>query len=400
VTVAAEEPDPSPDLGELVRRARKDAEAVQRQADDIQVVAFFDLSGSTAAKLTRGNEAATLEALTFTTLAASVSELHQGRVLKTLGDGALATFRDPVAACRAALALRYATHEHLELEMSAGLTTGRPLRVPLGEQGNDVLGDVVDRAARIQSLAMPGQVLMDSTLYNQVRAEIVGQPGWEVDAEPRRTHAKGIGPIDLFELCLSDLWNLKRELATPFNIITTGRPSISEKLALIRNARREIIEVGIGLTSFAQYFTGQAPDEFRDPIRELVRGGVNLTCFALNFEHEAGRAWLAEQGNPDYPEEANFARRRLEAEGKYYRDHSYRGRLSYHTYKRVPEFWCLGVDVDDPIDGRMFFAPYLMGVTRSSTPVVQVSRTSNPDLFAKYHQCIKAVRSASTERRG
>lgn len=397
MTTVANDSDPVP-LEELVETARNDAKAVAQHAESLHVIAFFDLSGSTRAKLTYGNAAASQEALTFVSLASSISARFGGRVLKTLGDGALATFGDPLAACRAALNLRYATHELLELEMTAGLTSGRPLTIALVGDRDDVIGDVVDRAARIQSLALPGQVLIDSTLYSQVRADIAAQPGWRIDSDPRRTHAKGIGPIDLYELCLEAHWRLKKELATPFNLIANGRPTISEKLALIGNAKSEIIEIGIGLTSFAQYFTGQKPEEFRDPIRELVRGGVNLKCFALDFSHEPGRAWLAEQDNPDYPEEAAIAQRRIKDEAKYYRYEAYRGRLSYHTYKRVPEFWCLAVDAEDHVDGRMFFAPYLMGVPRSALPVVQVSRTSNPELYSKYLQSVRALRAASDER--
>ena len=47
----------------------------------------------------------------------------------------------------------------------------------------------------------------------------------------------------------------------------------------------------------------------------------------------------------------------------------------------------------------MFFAPYLMGVPRSALPVVQVSRTSNPELYDKYLQSVRALRAASNERR-
>ncbi len=399
MTAVANEQDPIPQLDELVEAAHKEAQAVAQHVGELQVIAFFDLSGSTRAKLAHGNAPASQAALAFTSVAASMSARFGGRVLKTLGDGALATFSDPLAACRAALNLRHATHELLDLEMTAGLTSGRPLSIALAGDRYDVLGDAVDRAARIQSLALPGQVLIDSTLHSQVRADIAARPGWQVDPSPRRTHAKGIGPIDLFELCLKDHWRLKKELATPFHLITSGRPTISEKLALISNAKSEIIEIGIGLTSFAQYFTGQKPEEFRDPIRQLVRGGVKLKCFALDPRHEPGRAWLAEQDNPDYPSEAAIARRRLEEEGRHYRYEDYRGRLFYHTYRRVPEFWCLGVDIEDPLDGRMFFASYLMGVPRSASPVVQVSRTSNPELYNKYLQCVNAVRAASDERR-
>jgi class 3 adenylate cyclase len=392
-----DEHDPIPQLGELIEAARKEAEDVAQHADSIHVIAFFDLSGSTSAKLTVGNAAASRAALTFTSLASSISAHFGGRVLKTLGDGVLAMFSDPVAACRAALNLRYATHERLGLKMTGGLTSGRPLRIALDGDHEDVLGDVVDRAARIQALAMPGQVLIDATLHSQVRADVASQPGWQIDRVARRTHAKGIGTIELFEICLDARWKLKNELATPFDLITSGRPSLSEKLALINNARSEIIEIGIGLTSFAQYFTGQKPEEFRDPIRQLVRKGVNLRCFALDFGHEPGRAWLAEQDNPDYADEATIARRRLEGESSHYRYEEYLGGLFYYTYRRVPEFWCLGVDVDDELYGRMFFAPYLMGVPRSALPVAQVSRTSNPELYEKYLDSVHSLRAASDE---
>jgi class 3 adenylate cyclase len=391
-------PDPILSFGELeslVEAAKKDAQTVAQHADTVQTIAFFDLTGSTRSKLAHGNTAAVSTAIEFMSLAAAIAARFGGRVLKTLGDGALASFEDPLAACAAALNLRYAAHELLDVEMTAGLTAGRPLRITLDGSRDDVLGDAVDRAARIQSLALPGQVLVDSFLYGLVRGDIPTQVGWQVDERPRHTHAKGIGPIELRELCLRDHWRLKQELATPFDLIISGRPTLSEKLALITNARSEIIEIGIGLTSFAQYFTGQKPEEFRDPIRELIRSGVNLRCYALAPDYEPGVAWLGEQGNPNYPAEAAIARQRIEEESKVHRVEGHAGRLSYHTYRRVPEFWCLGVDVDDNVSGRMFFASYLMGVPRSESPVVQVSRTARPDLYAKYLQCVNAVRAAT-----
>ena len=396
VTSSQASPSLIPELEELVDNAKKDA-ANSPNPDPLQVIAFFDLSGSTAAKIQRGTVAASREAIAFTALASSISDLCGGAVVKTLGDGALATFADPISACRAALNLRHATHELLDLEMTAGLTSGRPQRVALLNGQYDLLGDVVDRAARIQSLAAAGQVLIDGTLYQQVRGELVEQAGWGVDTNPRDAHAKGVGPLQLYELWLEGDWQPKRQLATPFSVIADGRPTLSEKLALVREAKSEIIEVGIGLTSFALYFTGQKPEEFRDPLRKLVRGGVNLKCFALDPTYQPGLDWLNEQGNADYLTEAAIARNRLQQESKYCRSEHYVGRFTYHQFRRVPEFWCLGVDIDDPVDGRMFFAPYMMGLARSTMPVVQVSRSSNAVLFDKYVLSIHELRANSDE---
>lgn len=106
MAVTASESDPLPQLEELVDAAREEAQAVAQHADTLQVIGFFDLSWSTRAKLTYGNAMASQEALTFTSLAGSISARLGGRALKTLGDGALAAFSDPLAACRAALNLR------------------------------------------------------------------------------------------------------------------------------------------------------------------------------------------------------------------------------------------------------------------------------------------------------
>lgn len=390
-------PDPLARADESAKEAIKAAQERMGKPDDLQVIAFFDLTGSTGAKLTAGNEAGIKSALTFTMTAAAVVTSHGGHVVKTLGDGAMATFPDPLAAVTAALALRYAVHERLGERMTAGLTVGRPYRLELEAGAYDLLGAVVDRAARIQSLARPGQVLIDSTLRDVISGDLPSQAGWVVDSHERRAFAKGIGPLGLYEVAVASHWRLKDQLAMPFSVNTEGRPTVEQKIALLRNAQREIVEIGIGLTNFARYFEGQSPAEFRDPIRQLVRGGVALKCFALDPTYEPGRAWLTEQENPEYAQEAAIARGCLEREAKYQRDNDYRGTTSYYTYRRVPEFWCLGVDVEDPVDGRMFFAPYMMGIPRSAMPVTQVSRTSNPELYGHFLTSVRALRSSSTE---
>jgi class 3 adenylate cyclase len=374
-------------------------EAASRLAKDggpTLVVAFFDLSGSTTSTLQSGNDKAARRSLEFTSMAELVGREFGGRLVKTLGDGALLCFEDALAGCRAALNLRYAAMER-DIDMTAGLTVGRPTWVDLGEGRFDLLGDVVNRAARIQSLAMPGQVLIDEALYTTVRADINGQRGWEVDPTPRKGYAKGIGSLSVYEICLPEHWRLRRQLATPYLVDPNGRPSFAEKVALVEGANNEIIEIGIGLTSFARYFTDERPERFRDPLREHVKRGVDLRCFMVDLEYEPAARWIEEQGDDDYVTGAQSARRILEAEGRFYKRENYDGRLRIYNYKRVPEFWCLGVDVDDQREGRMFYASYILGRRRSENPVTQVSRTSNPKLYEVFLSSIHAIRASSDE---
>jgi class 3 adenylate cyclase len=382
-------------LSALADEARLSAKQLGRRLA-VQVVAFFDLSGSTAAKTLLGNLTGGGNSVAFVLLANRIVTARGGQVIKNTGDGVLCTFADAVHACEAALNLRHATTEYLGLDMTSGMAAGAPMGVRL-DGVDDIVGEVVDRAARVQSMAVPGQILIDRALHDQVRAYLIERPGVLVSDKPRVVVAKGIGNLDLYEIALTPHWKLLGQIATPFAILA-GRPDLHQKQNLIADAQEEIIEIGIGLTSFAKYFTGENPDSFRDPIRQLVKRGVNFKCFALNPAYQPGIEWLGEQANSNYAEEARIAREMLIAEKHHCKSERYRGTFEYYTYDRVPEFWCLGVDVNDAVSGRMFFASYMMGVPRSEMPVTQISMFTYPALYKAFLRSIEAVRDASTER--
>jgi pimeloyl-ACP methyl ester carboxylesterase len=87
---------------------------------------------------------------------------RRGRVIKSTGDGLLASFDGPARAARAALALREATGA-LGLEDRAGIHTGEVELI-----GEDIGGLAVHIASRVQAEAEPGQVLATSTVRDLV----------------------------------------------------------------------------------------------------------------------------------------------------------------------------------------------------------------------------------------
>jgi class 3 adenylate cyclase/pimeloyl-ACP methyl ester carboxylesterase len=87
---------------------------------------------------------------------------YQGHLVKSTGDGILATFDGPARAIQAATAIRDATHR-LGIDIRAGLHTGEIQR-----HGDDVLGLGVHIAARVQSAAEPGEVLVSRTVKDLV----------------------------------------------------------------------------------------------------------------------------------------------------------------------------------------------------------------------------------------
>jgi class 3 adenylate cyclase len=88
---------------------------------------------------------------------------HRGRLIKTTGDGLLATFDGPARAVRAGLALCSAAPTELEVQLRAGVHTGECEAI-----GEDLGGIGVHIAARVQAAAGPGELLVSGTVKDLV----------------------------------------------------------------------------------------------------------------------------------------------------------------------------------------------------------------------------------------
>jgi class 3 adenylate cyclase len=110
-------------------------------------------------------------------LARDQLDRHQGRLVKTTGDGLLATFDGPARAIRCASRLR----DVLPVPIRAGLHTGE---VEL--RGDDVGGIAVHIGARVAAIAGAGEVLVSRTVRDLVA-------GSGIAFEDRGTHTlKGV----------------------------------------------------------------------------------------------------------------------------------------------------------------------------------------------------------------
>ena len=139
------------------------AEIVHMAAADGTVTLFFsDIENSTALNDQLGDATwVKLLAAHDRVLRARIDQ-YRGQVVKTAGDGFMVAFRDPEAACRAAVAIQR------DLERSADPTLRRygPVRVRIGihtgqvvAKEGDYFGTNVAMAARVADLAQGGEVL-------------------------------------------------------------------------------------------------------------------------------------------------------------------------------------------------------------------------------------------------
>jgi adenylate cyclase len=94
---------------------------------------------------------------------------HQGRLIKTTGDGFLIEFASPLAALRCALAVQ----ANLAKDPDAfRLRIGLNLGDVIIEESGDVYGEGVNVAARLEGLAEPGGILISDKIYREVEGKV------------------------------------------------------------------------------------------------------------------------------------------------------------------------------------------------------------------------------------
>lgn len=99
---------------------------------------------------------------------------HHGSVLKTTGDGLLLYFSSAVQAVACALAMQRSFAEQGKLRAAANHLTHR-VGIHLGDvfvNEQDVMGDGVNIAARLQAEAEPGGICISQTVYDVVRNKL------------------------------------------------------------------------------------------------------------------------------------------------------------------------------------------------------------------------------------
>ena len=121
-------------------------------------VLFTDIVGSTAKASAIGDRQWRQLLETHDAVARTVVEQHRGRVIKTTGDGMLATFDGPGRAIRCARSLNEALLP-LGIEIRAGLHTGE---VELRDA--DIAGIGVHIAARVMNNAGPGELVVSAAV--------------------------------------------------------------------------------------------------------------------------------------------------------------------------------------------------------------------------------------------
>ncbi len=146
-------------------------------------VVFTDLEGFTGFTATQGDDAAAALVGTHNRWVGPVVRSRGGHIVKRLGDGLMLSFPAPEAAVLAAVEL--VSEDPSPLRVRAGLHHGDAVVTH-----DDVMGHVVNVAARLTELAKGGEALASV----DVRAAVADLRGVEF-TRARRYRLKGLDPI-------------------------------------------------------------------------------------------------------------------------------------------------------------------------------------------------------------
>jgi adenylate cyclase len=122
---------------------------------------------------------------------------HSGRIVKTTGDGMLVEFASVVHAVRCAAELQRAM-----IDREAGMPEDRRIRFRIGinlgdiiVDGDDIFGDGVNVAARLEALSDPGGICISRMVRDQIRDKLayafedLGEQSVKNIARPVRVYA-------------------------------------------------------------------------------------------------------------------------------------------------------------------------------------------------------------------
>jgi len=181
--------DVAPVLAEITRFLQQE-EATGGDDRQLATVLFTDIAASTERLASEGDRAWRRVLDDHDDIIGRTAIAYRGRVVKTLGDGILATFDGPARAVRCAAAIRDTLAGH-GVPVRAGLHTGE-----IEQRGDDIAGIAVHIASRISALADPGEILVSRTVVDLTA-------GSGITYDSRGDHElKGVpGTLPIFSAC-------------------------------------------------------------------------------------------------------------------------------------------------------------------------------------------------------
>lgn len=169
---------------------------------------------------------------------------------------------------------------------------------------------------------------------------------------------------------------------------TDGRLPIQQKVEFMLQAQKEIIEVGVRLHTFTEYFTSRSENEFAVHIEALLQRGVNIKLYLLDPESNEARLYFQDRGKVQRGkllaiESMRTVIQQLKDIKNDSEKKKLRGQFDIFAYKHIPYNHFLITDGDTDYS-RMMLSHYIYGVNRANCPVIEFSKAADSNLYRRY----------------
>ena len=156
-----------------------------------------------------------------------------------------------------------------------------------------------------------------------------------------------------------------------------------------------MIEFGVKLEQFANYFVGRGDWEFKDPVLRLLERGVDFKCFMLDPDSNVAQLYFKDRAKEEPTELAALKRLpNILAELKKIADNinslGYRGKFMLYTYKNIPSCSYFSVDKDH-FNAKMIVSHYIYGIRRAKCPSLVIPKRGNKPLYSMYLKSLNAL---------
>lgn len=239
----------------------------------LAAIMFTDIVGYTA--LMGENEKKALSLLEKNRkLHQSLIEHYHGMILKEMGDGMLAVFNSASEAVHCAQEILKISKEDSELKLHIGIHLGEVFFTE-----NDVFGDVVNIASRIEGATKEGEIYMSEEVYKSIK----NKEDIEVEFIGKKKFKNVKGPIRLYrlkEVIVSNKWN---KLVN----INSGLISVMTAILIIlifiiinyiskpRDNTIDITEKSIAVLPFEHIGNVQEGDFYSDRVLETITSSLS-----------------------------------------------------------------------------------------------------------------------------
>ena len=129
----------------------------------LAAIMFTDIQGYTALMQQSEAEALRVREVHREIFNSNTEQFH-GEIIQYYGDGTLSIFESAVDAVQCGIAMQHAFQQEPQIPIRIGIHSGD---IVLNE--DDIIGDAVNIASRVESLAVPGGVLISDKVFDEIK---------------------------------------------------------------------------------------------------------------------------------------------------------------------------------------------------------------------------------------